>query len=140
MKVTVSDVMRHVRTFFVSGSVCGEWGLEGGVLSPAAFSPGSWIAIEGPDAPAGVYQLDENGALPLEGCCAWQGRICQLAPPADFLRLCGEISVWADAHPDPSLQSERFGEYSRTQAVSGWQGAFADALRPYMHMYREVNC
>lgn len=140
MTISVSDVMRRVRNHFITGSMEGSWQLSGGRLLPAGrFMPGEWIAITGPDAPAGVWQLDEDGSLPDAADAAWTGTICRLSPPEDFLRLCREIAQWAERNPDPALRSERFGAYSRTQHSGDWGQIFASALAPYVRMYPEVN-
>lgn len=138
MNVTVPDVMRHVRNHFVSGRIDESWLVKDGVLSPRGLlGPGDWIAIlDGPLC--GVYQLDELGMLPGAPTAAWEGRICLLTPPAGFLRLCCEISAWVKEHPDPTLTSERFGEYSRTLAHRDWTQQFAASLTPYTRMYTEV--
>lgn len=139
MTVTIPDVMRHVRNHFVSTRIDWLWQtVEGRLLPEGTFAPGEWIAIlDGPHA--GVWQLDEYGAIPGAQDAQWTGRICLLAPPAGFLRLCSEIAEWAAAHPDPSLSSERFGEYSRTMTHTHWTRAFSPELAPYMRMYTEVN-
>lgn len=140
MTVKVSDVMRHVRNHFIHSSVTGTWAQQSGTLTPAAdLTPGMWIAVSGPDAPGGVYQLDENGGIPgLEDCC-FQGTVYRLAPPADFLRLCGDIACWAAANPDPTAESEKLGAYTVTRRSCTWQEAFAPALAPYRRMYQEVQ-
>lgn len=139
MNVTIPDVMRHVRNYFVSSCIDWSWQIEGGRLLPeTSFRPGEWIAVlDGPVR--GVWQLDENGALPGAADAAWAGRICLLEPPEGFLRLCGEIAQWAAQHPDPTMTSERFGEYSRSQTSGGWTQAFAGSIAPYTRMYPEVN-
>lgn len=139
MNVTIPDVMRHVRNHFVSSRIDHSWQVAGGRLLPETyFRPGEWIAIL--DGPArGVWQLDENGAIPGAGDAVWAGRICLLEPPEGFLRLCGEIARWCAAHPDPAMTSERFGEYSRSQTGGGWTRVFASSLAPYTRMYTEVN-
>ncbi len=139
MNVTVPDVMRHVRNYFVSSRLSGSWQTQEGLLLPQGrFAPGEWIAVlDGPCA--GVYQLDEYARLPGAADAAWKGRIFLLEPPAGFLRLCCEIDAWAKEHPDPAMTGERFGEYSRTLAHTDWTQAFAPALVPYTHMYTEVN-
>ncbi|MBQ7850199.1 MAG: hypothetical protein IJ343_10785 [Clostridia bacterium] len=139
MNVTVPDVMRHVRNHFTTGSLKERWELSGGRLTPALFLPGEWIAVTGPDAPGGVYQLDETGAIPGAADAHWEGTILLLQPPEDFLRLCGEIDAWARQHPDPAARSERFGEYSRSSSGDSWTTVFADALAPYRRMYPEVK-
>lgn len=139
MTVTIPDVMRHVRNYFVYASMDERWQtLDGTLLPEGLLSPGDWIAIT--DGPlCGVHQLDEYGGIPGAGNVSWEGRICLLTPPAGFLRLCCEIAAWVKAHPDPSAATERFGEYSRTLAHTDWTQAFAPALARYTRMYPEVN-
>ena len=139
MNVTIPDVMRHVRNHFVAERYDGRWQIVRGELLPAKiFLPGEWIAVlDGPVR--GVWQLDENGAIPGAEDAAWAGRICLLEPSAGFLHLCGEIAAWAAKHPDPGVTSERFGEYSRSQSPGGWTAVFANRLAPYTRMYSEVG-
>lgn len=142
MTVKVSDVMRHVRNHFIRNAIPGNWVHVDGVLTPAErFAPGAWIAITGAntDAPCGVYQLDENGGIPGLEDMQWTGTVYQLAPPADFIRLCGDISCWAAANTDPATTSEKLGEYSISRQAMDWQTAFSAALAPYKRMYAEVN-
>lgn len=139
MTVTIPDVMRHVRNYFVSARIDESWRVVNGAILPEGiFGPGEWIAIAGGPL-SGVHQLDEYGDIPCAGNAAWDGRICLLTPPAGFLRLCSEIAAWAKAHPDPTMTSERFGEYSRSQEHTDWTQAFAPSLAPYRRMYAEVD-
>lgn len=140
MTVKVSDVMRHVRNHFIRDAITGTWSHTGGMLTPAeALAPGMWIAITGPCAPTGVYQLDENGGIPDLGDATWTGVIYRLDPPGDFLRLCGDIGCWAAANPDPAVSAEKLGEYSVSRRAVTWEIAFAPALAPYMRMFTEVR-
>lgn len=142
MTVKVSDVMRHVRNHFIRDGITGSWTHTEGVLTPAEdLTPGMWIAITGEDtgAPCGVFQLDENGGIPGLENMQWTGIVYRLNPPADFIRLCGDIACWAAANPDPATTSEKLGEYSLTRQAMDWQTAFAPALAPYKRMYAEVN-
>ena len=93
MTVKVSDVMRHVRNHFIRDSLCATWHHAGGTLSPTEhFRPGMWIAITGNNAPTGVFQLDEQGGIPGLEDITWTGRVYRLNPPADVIRLCGDIA------------------------------------------------
>lgn len=142
MTVKVSDVMRHVRNHFVRDMLPGEWAHEHGRLTPAgAFEPGMWIAVTGAEsgAPVGVYQLDEKGGIPGLGDLRWSGAVYRLNPPADFIRLCGDISCWAAANPDPAVTSEKLGAYSASRKATAWETAFAPALAPYKRMFPEVK-
>ncbi len=140
MTVTVSDVMRRVRNYFVMGYADDTWTLEGGVLSPGTLHPGDWVAITGAGSMSGVYQVDIGGTLPIARSQTWTGRIWRLAPPEDFLRLCGEIAEWAESHPDPTTLSEHFGQYSRSGSSTAWERVFAARLQPYVRMFSEVKC
>ena len=143
MTVTIPDVMRHVRNYFVSSRIDGIWEAhEGRLLPEGLIGPGDWIAIlDGPLA--GVHQLDEYGCIPgtsgLARSAAWEGRICLLTPPPGFIRLCCEIAAWAKRHDDPTMTSESFGEYARRQEPGDWTQAFRTSLAPYTRMYTEVN-
>ena len=140
MTVEVSDVMRHVRNHFVRDALTGEFAQLAGTLTPAAgFEPGMWIAITGADAPCGVYQLDEKGGIPDLGDVTFTGTVYRLAPPADFIRLCGDIACWAAANPDPAVSGEKLGEYSVSRRAVTWESAFALALAPYRRMFPEVQ-
>lgn len=140
MIIKVSDVMRHVRNHFIRDVLEGEFTQASGVLTPAEdFAPGMWIAITGKDAPFGVYRLDEKGGIPDLDDTVFSGTIYRLDPPADFLRLCGDIGCWAAANPDPGVESEKLGAYSVSRKAVSWQEAFAPALHPYRRMYEEVK-
>ena len=140
MTVKVSDVMRHVRNHFIRDSLCATWHHAGGTLSPTEhFRPGMWIAITGNNAPTGVFQLDEQGGIPGLEDITWTGRVYRLNPPADFIRLCGDIACWAAANPDIAITGEKLGEYSVSRRAVTWQEAFAPALAPYRRMYAEVD-
>ena len=140
MTVKVSDVMRHVRNHFVRDAITGNWAHTEGVLTPSEhLAPGMWIALSGKDTPQGVYQLDENGGIPNMPNTTFTGTVYLLDPPADFIRLCGDIGCWAAAHPDPSVSSEKLGEYSVSRSAVTWETAFAPALAPYRRMFPEVG-
>lgn len=127
MNVTVPDVMRHVRNYFVVSRFHGSWHLTDGRLLEEAFRPGEWIAV--PDGPVcGIWQVDEQGMLPGVPDAEWTGRIFLLAPPPDFLRLCADIADWADRHPAPGMDD-----------AASWMEAFSSALLPYQRMFPEVS-
>lgn len=140
MTIKVSDVMRHIRNHFVRDRIAGDFRHAGGKLTPANdFAPGMWIAITGSGTPQGVYQLDENGGIPDLGDMDFTATIYRLDPPADFIRLCGDIGCWAAATPDPTVSSEKLGEYSVSRRAVSWESAFASALKPYLRMFPEVK-
>ena len=140
MIIKVSDVMRHVRNHFVLDGRTGTFSQPGGTLTPGeGFEPGMWIAVTGSGAPVGVYQLDNKAGIPGLGDIAFTGTVYRLAPPADFLRLCGDIACWAAANPDPAVEGEKLGAYSVSRSSITWEEAFAPALHPYRKMFEELD-
>ena len=140
MTIKVSDVMRHVRNHFVRSACTGAFAQAEGVLTPVdAFAPGMWVAIVSQDGPQGVFQLDDQGSLADTEDVTFTGTVYVLNPPADFLRLCGDIACWAAANPDPAVSAEKLGEYSVSRRAVTWESAFAPALAPYRRMFTEVR-
>ena len=144
MTIKVSDVMRHVRNHFIQSASTGSFRQAGGVLTPSTgaaddFAPGMWVAIVSADGPQGVFQLTDQAGLADTPDTTFTGTVYVLNPPADFLRLCGDIACWAAANPDPAVSSEKLGEYSVSRKAVTWEEAFAPALAPYRRMYAEVK-
>lgn len=140
MTVTVQDVMRQMRNYFIASTLTGTFTVADGIidldppLAPARGSPS-----RAPARSMGVHQLDENGKLPDAADGSWRGLLHLLSPTADFLRLCRDIRDWADKHPDETLLTEKFGSYSRSQSSSAWEKVFERRLRPYLRMFPEVK-
>lgn len=144
MTIKVSDVMRHVRNHFIRSACAGSFRQENGVLTPSDgaadyFTPGMWVAIVSKDGPQGVFQLTDQAGLADTQDITFTGTVYVLDPPADFLRLCGDIACWAAANPDPAVSAEKLGEYSVSRRAVTWEAAFAPALAPYRRMYSEVR-
>lgn len=146
MAVSVAAVMRHIRNYFDRGYRYGDFTIIGGALTPAPDS--AYVYIAGSVLHDGVWAL--SGDM-LQGVPdglrdeSFSGRVYELHPPDDFLRLCEEISEYDDKNPVGALQSESFGDYSYTRAYAsqkapnGWQGAYYDRLAPYRRMYTGVG-
>ena len=144
MTIKVSDVMRHVRNHFIQSASTGSFRQEGGILTPSTgaaddFAPGMWVAIVSADGPQGVFQLTDQAGLADTPDMTFSGTVYVLNPPADFLRLCGDIACWAAANPDPAVSAEKLGEYSISRRAVTWESAFALALAPYRRMFSEVR-
>ena len=145
MTLSMTDVMRAVRNYFVTGYADGAWQVSGGMLSgPETIPAHQWIAIADSHCCDGVYQLDEQGLLPGAAEGSWTGRVRFLSPPGDFLRLVKDINAWIAGREAASpLKQERFGAYSRTwqdeASALDWETAFAARLAPWRRMFPEVN-
>ena len=114
MTVTVQDVMRQMRNYFIASTLTGTFTVADGIIDlDPPLAPGAWVAIEGSGSFDGVHQLDENGKLP---------------DAAD-----------GSKHPDETLLTEKFGSYSRSQSSSAWEKVFERRLRPYLRMFPEVK-
>lgn len=136
MTILVSDVMREVKNHFPQEKVTGCWTVTEGKLSPMKWEEGCWLALGKCCPQPGVYQVGEDGSIDMKDA-SWYGEIWLLRPPKDFLKLCEEIAAWAKGQ-NLGIEKESFGVYSVTRS-SGWQQAFARALRPYRRMYEEVQ-
>ena len=65
MTVTVQDVMRQMRNYFIASTLTGTFTVADGIIDlDPPLAPGAWVAIEGSGSLDGVHQLDENGKLP----------------------------------------------------------------------------
>lgn len=161
MTVSMTELMRNLRNCFVSGAACGTWKVEGGVLTGDPELRPGWIAIEG----MGAFLLGEGGviegvpeaSLPSDGPV--EGPVWLLDPPADVVRLLGEINDWLAARNNDAMTAgaggtgttitrrrESFGVYTTETAYStgtgssgSWEAAFAGRLTPYRRMFPEVK-
>lgn len=143
MTDTIAAVMRHTRNYFERARIEGSISVSGGMVSPVPAAP--YVYISGSLYHDGAHKV-EAGAIAESDTQdeTFTGTVWLLHPPADFLLLCDEIATYCEKNPAGSMQSESLGEYSYTRAsgsngVLTWQQAFADQLRPYMHMFTEVG-
>lgn len=143
MSVTVAAIMRQINNHFVAGYMDGEFNVWGGALSPAPVGA-AYVYVSGSMMHDGAWACSngrlEGDAGPAE---TFTGRVWLLAPPADFLALCAEISAYDEKNPAGAPVSESFGEYSytRTNAYTGdglWMTVFRSQLAPYRRMLPEV--
>ncbi len=146
--VTIADVMKACRNYFVYGYNDANYSITtGGKITPADDIVG-YVAVQGSHLNDGVY-FCENGTLE-DGrdmdfyAETFSGRIWMLAPPRDFIAIVGEIELYEKKNAVSPMQGESFGAYSYTKAsgkrgVLTWQEAFADRLRPYMRLLSEVD-
>ena len=92
MAVSVAAVMRHIRNFFDRGYRYGDFKIIGGALTPAPDS--AYVYIAGSVLHDGVWAL--SGGV-LQGVPdglrdeSFSGRVYELPPPDDFLRLCSSL-------------------------------------------------
>ena len=85
MTVTVQDVMRQMRNYFIASTLTGTFTVADGIIDlDPPLAPGAWVAIEGSGSLDGVHQLDENGKLPDAADGSWRGLLHLLSPTADF--------------------------------------------------------
>lgn len=149
--ITIGDLMRHCRNYFVRSRIDSTFTIQSGTLSPLDGISAQYVAVQGSSLNDGVYFCDANGMLSngdddLELANeTFTGTVFLLAPPVRFVALAKEIGAYDAKTPVGAMQSESFGEYSYTKAggrnggVMTWQEAFAVSLRPYMRMFPEVS-
>ena len=130
----ITAVMREVRNCFPGPCLRGKFTIDGGRL--IAEAPLTDFAVLCGSTQDGLHDLSK----PFRQDETFTGTVVLCQPPEDFIALCEEIAAWCKAHPDPSLRSESFGEYSRSLSGStDWISAFAPRLRPYRRMFSEVK-
>lgn len=143
MSVSVADIMRQINNYFEVGCISGVITISGNAIVPQPDSP--YVCVKGSFVHDGVYKVIGPGLLDIQGQNAdeeFDGRVWELSPPPDFLRLCEEIAAYDEKNPAGALQQERFGDYSYsrhyTESSYRWEDVFASRLRPYRRMYTEV--
>lgn len=144
-------VMREVNNFFPVTRLEGDFVIENQsiTLDPASFTAGQYVAISGSVRNNGVYKLPEN-SFTLNNMVAdenFNGIIYGLAPPADFLELVEEITIFqeSDLAKNNGIVSESFENYSWTAAtdsngnVVNWKSNFCKELNNFRRMFSEVK-
>lgn len=136
MAVTIGQVMRHCRNYFVHERIDGDFVIANGRISDFDAGACQYIAIDGSAANNGVHGVDD--VLADE---SFTGRVWLLAPPSGFVALADEIAAYDAKAPAGSLQSESFGNYSYSRgsvATGGWSGVFGARLADYQRLCSEV--
>ena len=102
------EICRRLRNFFVKSVVSGEFTIENGMLSQCDFlKNGEYFRIQGSSLNDGVYCYPPT-SLADE---VFEGKITQMSPPPEFLKLVAEIENIATGE---NYKSESFGDYSYT--------------------------
>ena len=124
MTVTVQDVMRQMRNYFIASTLTGTFTVADGIIDlDPPLAPGAWVAIEGSGSLDGVHQLDENGKLPDAADGSWRGLLHLLSPTADFLRLCTAVSHLFFQNLNLTIPSQQIAVVSERTTGHGTAGA-----------------
>lgn len=144
MAVTIADVMRACRNFFVFAYTDDEYTVKDGAFPYDHAPDGCYVAVTGSlmnDCVTTVQggQISTGGADEV-----FKGRVYILHPPKDFIDLCAEIAAYDAKQGASDIVTESFGNYSSTRATVngapvGWMGAFSSRLLPYRRMFSEVR-
>ena len=123
MTVTVQDVMRQMRNYFIASTLTGTFTVADGIIDlDPPLAPGAWVAIEGSGSLDGVHQLDENGKLPDAADGSWRGLLHLLSPTADFLRLCAAVSHLFFQNLNLTIPSQQIAVVSERTTGHGTTG------------------
>ena len=146
----VGAAMKWCNNYFEYGYIDGSVSIDAdGEIDADGIANGQWVAITGSTFHNGVWKvvngrLESDDEMPSE---TFVGRVWLLAPPSHFLRVCKMIDAFQAAN-DKAIgpyTSESFGAYSYTKATGSggglltWNEAFAGQLKPYRHMFTEVD-
>lgn len=136
----LSEICREIRNFFVVDDAdkhLGKFVISGGKLSPLDYvMDGQHYRIIGSIFNDGVYKKGEE-ILQDE---AFDGCVCAMRIPPEFLRLVEEISEWQSKNGEASTSpytSESFGGYSYSKSTTAdggnvsWRNVFAGRLNKW---------
>lgn len=102
MTVTVQDVMRQMRNYFIASTLTGTFTVADGIIDlDPPLAPGAWVAIEGSGSLDGVHQLDENG-MP-----AFIRMTSRFGPVSSPVRIRRVISAFSFGVPPISSESSQ---------------------------------
>lgn len=131
----LTEICRHIKNYFPKEIIKGSFVIENGLLSASKdFGDGDLYLIQGSRRNDGVHV---HPALCLSDE-EFEGRVIKMSPPADFLKLCGEIEEWQQKNGsfNSPFISESFGGYSYKRQESGgvaatWRAVFKDRLNDF---------
>lgn len=139
----IAAMMQRCRRYWPDGYIDGPCTIASNELSVEPDSP--YCMIEGSRFHNGVWKVDGAKLLGVPDGTpneTFEGRVWSLCPPADFVALADEIEAYAAKNPVTGLQSESFGNYSRTFAgadAMSWVNAFSARVAPYQRMYSDLE-
>lgn len=138
---------QECRNFFLRTVEKGTFSIRNEILTAKQpYLVGSYIRLVGSILNDGVYRV-VNNRVTLAGARdeVWDGAVCGLAIPPDFVRLSEVIQEFEAKKGTPSaLSHESFGGYSYTMASGDngapltWQAVFAPSLNNYRKMFEEA--
>lgn len=115
--ITMSDVMRHCRNWFVAKEAYGQYAIVDGAINLPDLLPGQSYIINGSTFNDGMH--DSTTGLVDE---TFTGLIQYQAIPQDFKNFVLEVQMWEEKYgavSDSPYQSESFGGYSYTKKDAG---------------------
>lgn len=146
--MTVGDLCAECRNWFVRNVIRGRFEISEGVLRAADgevdLTAGTYVRLIGSRFNDGVWPLPASG-LHDE---VFDGAVWLMAPPPDFVALCGEIDRWQaraagaleEALASP-YRSESFGGYEYVRASGTASANWRDealGFFPRLRQYRKM--
>ncbi len=141
----IGEICAEIKNYFVykNDIHIGDWVISNGQISPILDLPTDYIRIVGSRLNEGVHKVSDLSLVDE----SFHGGIWIMSPPADFIKLVGEIEDWqekngkSDSAAMSPFQSESFGGYSYSKAsgrsssgssiVPTWQSVYASRLNRY---------
>lgn len=157
MEAILTTVCKHINNYFIHSYERGKFIIsDNAILIKTKPIVGQYIRIYGSALNDGIYKVTEvenasgGFSIDLEDSSdeEFEGVICLLAIPKEFINLVGEISEFMEEEKNdpsnPALTSESFGGYSYSRATASngtaasWQEVFASKLSSYVNMYDRI--
>lgn len=142
------NIMKKVNNYFFDFKERGEYSiLDNTIEVRGNYIIGQYVLIKGSILNDGVYQIRDikDNIITLDGLLnteVFDGYICALKVPTDFIMLCKEIEEFNKENVKTQIVSESFpGNYSYTKATNKdnapitWENVFKSELINYKKIY-----
>ncbi len=131
----ITDLCAELNNWFQTSIVLGDFQIENGRIDLEYMKQGQYFRIVGSTFNDGVYQYPAENLTDEE----FDGAIWPMAVPKTVIDLLAEINNWNEKYGskvDSPYQSESFGGYSFTKAVSStgdcsWKTQFKSRLNQW---------
>lgn len=135
----IGEICAEIKNYFVykNDIHIGDWVISDGQISPILNLPTDYIRIVGSRLNDGVHKVSEMNLVDE----SFHGGIWIMSPPADFIKLVGEIEDWqkqnggSDSAAMSPFQSESFGGYSYSKSSGGGSGSGSSSVPTWQSTY-----
>ena len=141
------NIMKYLNNYFYNFKEYGEYSILNNTIEvKGEYLIGQYILIKDSILNDGIYKITkvENDIITLEenlNTELFEGYICSLSVPKDFIEICEEIKKYNSKQVKTDIVSESFpGGYSYSKStingdLSSWKDVFKNELSSYRKIY-----